>query len=188
MNQSCNPTTRTHYLHSIFTFSSKDLDNPKTTVYVCSRDHSHGDEWWKSEWSAIWCCRQTVLSPVLIYFCRGSSVWRPSNPLSVELSCGVLDWNGDVLTSCEIKGNWSMASLIGSRRVPAASNPLGSDGCPQPKPILFSTQGPNKIADLKLRGHACRICFHQSAFFYWKHWDRMKTRGALTNQFYFSPS
>lgn len=90
-----------------------------TTVYFCSdrsdvsRDHL------------------TYPNSSRIHFYGDSSLWEPSNLLSVRLSCRGLDWSEDVLTSCEIKGSWSMASLIGSRGVPAASIPLGSGGCPR---------------------------------------------------------
>lgn len=99
----------------------------------------------RTEQSAFWCRGQTLTS---IHFGGGWSLWKLSNPLSVWLSCGVLDWSGDVLTSCEIKGNWSMAFLIGSRRVPAASNPLGLDDCPQPSQNQFFLHTGAKISSL----------------------------------------
>lgn len=89
-----------------------------------------------------------VFQLTAVYFC-GRRNWAPRtirgpdvNPSErrVQLSGSppiffkpqsFLDCSVDVLTHCEMKGNWSMAFLIGSRGVPAASNPPSLDDCPQ---------------------------------------------------------
>lgn len=95
-------------------------------------------------------------------FC--SRCWKPASPPSVKLSSWVWDWSGDVFTSCEIKGEWSMAFLIGSQGVPAASNPFGSDGCPRPKLKAILPPHRSRIRSLTWSSEAAwSFCLHPPA-------------------------